>query len=171
MDEMSETAVYGIRPKNGDGKLKRNKAVYVIPDNYGVALMENPVVLRQCFVWQTLQKLAEANGGKVPRVLRNGDIVHIKSKEDKDETWMIRSIKDSKGTLFLDISYPYNAEGQKNGVSYWTINQRLSSLLRKNLIKIPNYTLTGVPSCPITTLKSPGTKKSKSTVKTDNFSK
>ena len=170
-DELSETAVYGTKPKNGDGKLKRNNAIYIIPDNYGVALMENPVVLRQCFVWQTLQKLAKANNGKIPRVLRNGDIIQIKSKDGNIKTWMLRSIKDSKGTLLLDISYPYNAEGQKNGVSYWIINQRLSSLLKKKLITIPNYTLTGVPSCPITTLKSLGSRKSKSTAKMDNSSK
>lgn len=153
------SAVYGFNPPDGDGKLLRNKAVYVGDANYAVALTDPPVVLRERFVWRELQALTAKNGGKPPKLLRKGDL--IETMEDKTKrVWMIRSIKDNKGTLLLDLTVPYNAEGPQNGVSYWKINQRLISLLKAGAL-FPRYRLTGIPACPITSLKSPGSKKRK----------
>jgi hypothetical protein len=131
--------------------------------------MENPVVLRQCFVWQALQQLATQNGGKVPQVLRNGDIIKITDKKN-NEVWQISSIQNNqRDGVLLELTHPSNAK-PRCGKPYVCI-KGLSTLLKKKALTIPNYTLTGVPSCPITTLKSPGTKTSKSTVKTDSSSK
>lgn len=164
--DLSISAVYGLNPPSGNGKLLRNKAVYVGDANYAIALTNPPVVLRERFVWRELQALAVKNGGKVPKLLRKGDLIET-SDGDKKQVWMVRSIKDNKGTLLLDLTVPYNAEGAKNGVSYWRINIRLLSLLKAG-VTFPRYRLTGIPACPITSLKSPASKKRNSTPKTDS---
>lgn len=164
--DLSISAVYGLNPPSGNGKLLRNKAVYVGDANYAIALTDPPVVLRERFVWRELQALAVKNGGKVPKLLRKGDLIET-SDGDKKQVWMVRSIKDNKGTLLLDLTVPYNAEGAKNGVSYWRINIRLLSLLKAG-VTFPRYRLTGIPACPITSLKSPASKKRNSTPKTDS---
>ena len=162
--DLALTAVYGLNPPSGDGKLLRNKAVYVGDANYAIALTDPPTVLRERFVWRELQTLAAKNGGKAPKLLRKGDLIETKEGDEK-RILMIRSIKDNKGTLLLDLTVPYNAEGPKNGVSYWRINVRLASLLKAGAT-FPRYRLTGIPACPITSLKSPASKKRKSTAET-----
>lgn len=165
-NELALSAVYGLNPPNGDGKLLRNKAVYVGDANYAIALTDPPIVLRERFVWRELQTLAAKNGGKVPKLLRKGDLIETPDG-DKKQVWMVRSIKDNKGTLLLDLTVPYNVEGAKNGVSYWRINVRLLSLLKAG-VTFPRYRLTGIPACPITSLKSPASRKRSSTPKTDS---
>ena len=164
--ELALSAVYGLNPPNGDGKLLHNKAVYVGDANYAIALTNPPAVLRERFVWRELQALAAKNGGKAPKLLRKGDLIETKEGGEK-HIWMIRSIKDNKGTLLLDLTVPYNAEGAKNGVPYWKINTRLASLLKAGA-GFPRYRLTGIPACPITSLKSPASKTRKSTAETDS---
>ena len=164
--DLSITAVYGLNPPTGDGKLLRNKAVYVGDANYAIALSDPPSVLRERFVWRELQALAAKNNGKAPTLLRKGDLVETHDGDTK-RIWMIRSIKDNKGTLLLDLTVPYNAEGPKNGVSYWKINQRLISLIKAGAT-FPRCRLTGIPACPITSLKSPASKSRSSTPKTDS---
>ena len=148
------SAAYGLFPQQGHGKLKANNAIYVGDNNYAIALTDPPKILRERFVWRQLQELTATNGGKTPKLLRKGDLVQI-TQEGHTVLWMIRSIKDNKGRILLDVTYPYNAGGAKNGTTYWKINTLLPSLLRKKAIFFPRYTLTGIPSCPITSSKLP----------------
>ena len=168
-NEIALSAAYGLKPKNGTGKLKKNQAIYVGDSNYGIALSQPPQILRNRFVWAQLRELAVKNGGKRPAVLRKGDLIQL-TENGRDVIWMIRSIKDNKGKLLLDLSVPFNAEGAQNGVTYWKINKVLSALIAKYKLMIPHYSLTGIPSCPITSLKSPASKRRTSTAKTDSSS-
>ena len=65
----------GLQPKGGEGKLKKISGTLVIPDNYGLALDPEPTIIPFHKVWERLQRLKEANGGKVPRVLRIGQLI------------------------------------------------------------------------------------------------
>ena len=47
----------------------------MIPDNFGVALDPQPTVIPFHKVWTRLQELKKANGDKIPRVLRNGQLI------------------------------------------------------------------------------------------------
>ena len=167
-DELAISAAYGLNPPSGDGKLKRNKAIYVGDGNYAIALSNPPVILRERFVWRELQALAAKNGGEAPKLLRKGDLLRLKD-DAKETVWMIRSIKDNKGTLLLDLTVPYNAESLKNKVSYCRINNRLTSLLKQG-VTFPRYRLTGIPACPITSSRSQATRKRSSSAKTDSSS-
>lgn len=155
-DDIALSAAYGLNPRQGTpGKLKANNAIYVGDSNYAIALTNPPCILRERFVWRQLQELAAKNGGKAPKLLRKGDLVQI-TQEGRCVLWMIRSIKDSKRGIKINMTYPYNAEGRlTDGVSYCKRDIDLLALLKKRLITFPRYTLTGIPSCPITSSKSP----------------
>ena len=164
-DELSLTAVYGLNPPSSDGKLLRNKAVYVGDANYAIALTNPPTILRERFVWRELQALAAKNGGKAPKLLRKGDLVVVHESERKG-VWRICSIKDTRKGLKIDLTYPYNASGKYAPSCCWY------EVLMTNLLKVsatfPRYRLTGIPACPITSLKSPASKKRKPTAATDS---
>lgn len=109
-----ETAgkLLGLNPANGDGKLKRQKGVRVITDNFGVAILdyapegeEKFVVIPWQKVWPRLQALTAANSGKIPRVLRNGQIIRVKTGTYKG-TWRIFSVKNNKTGIKLDLGLP-----------------------------------------------------------------
>ncbi len=153
-DNVSVSAAYGLTPKQGVGKLKANNAVYVGDSNYAIALTTPPQILRERFVWRQLQELAAANGGKAPKLLRKGDLVQI-TQDGRTVVWMVRSIKDSSHGIRLDMCYPYHAGSLVSKVPYCWREVALDSLFRKQAITFPRYTLTGLPSCPITPSKSP----------------
>ena len=67
----------GLEPTGGSGKLKVNKGVLVIPDNFGVALDPQPAIIPFHKVWTRLKGIKAANAGKMPRVLRNGQIIQV----------------------------------------------------------------------------------------------
>lgn len=114
----------GYAPTNGVGKLAANKGVLVIPDNFGVAILDHAIDENDKFViipWhmvhnrifkgfkdsgKVLEKsLIERNGGKMPRILRNGQIVRASGGTYKG-TWKITSIKNQKTGIKVNLGQP-----------------------------------------------------------------
>lgn len=167
-EEMAEGAVYGLHPKAGKGKLKNAEAVYVADSNYAIALSNPPTMIRNRFVWQQLQAIKARNGGTV-RLLRKGDLIRA-TRDGKTAIWMVRSIKDNKDGLCVDLTYPQDAENAENKVGYSWVNRAVVSLLKDPTFAVIESDLTGVPACPITQSKSADTKKRKSAAETDSSS-
>ena len=111
----------GLKPSKGAGKLAANKGVLVIPDNYGVAILDHAEDKNDMFVivpWHMVHKrifqgfdgeksLVERNGGKVPRILRNGQIIRVTSGTYKDSgAWKVTSIKNQKTGIKVNVGQP-----------------------------------------------------------------
>ena len=138
----------GLSPNGGNGKLKKNKGVLVIPDNFGVALDPQPTIIPFHKVWTRLQELKTANGGKWPRVLRNGQIISVPGGKNFQGTWRVFSAKNNAGGLALDIGSP-DVVRLKNKTEGHKINVALATLIKDGM-QINKTPLTGVAACPTT---------------------
>ncbi|HWN94600.1 MAG TPA: HNH endonuclease domain-containing protein [Methylomirabilota bacterium] len=127
-------------PTSGTSKLQALKGVLVIPDNFGVALDPQPTIVPFHKVWPRLQELKTANGGKVPRVLRNGQLIQFVEK-GVSQIYRVFSVKNTARGMMLDIGLPHEIYSSRNG-------NRLTSFV-KNGMKIVDAPLTGV-ACPTT---------------------
>lgn len=141
------TKLLGLNPVNGNGKLSKNKGVLVIPDNYGVALDPEPTVIPFHKVRSRLQELKKANGGKKPRVLRNGQIIRVPEGKFKG-VWRIFSAKNNATGMAIDMGQP-DVVRLKNKTEGHKINVLLASLL-KNKMTVAKTPLTGIAVCPMT---------------------
>jgi CRISPR-associated endonuclease Csn1 len=99
----------GLNPPGGDGKLKRQKGVRVITDNFGVAILDHApegeekfVVIPWHRVWHRLNELKARNGGEAPRVLRNGQVVSITSGTYAGR-WRVFSIKAKQAGIKVNL--------------------------------------------------------------------
>ena len=137
----------GIEPKNGRGKLQTNKAALVIPDNFGIALDPEPIIIPFHKVWERLQALKKANSGKTPRILRNGTLIKI-SKGKSAGIWRVFSVKNNASGVALDIGKP-DVVKLKNKTQGHRINVLVASLLRDGM-ETAGKRLTGVSECPST---------------------
>jgi hypothetical protein len=131
----------GLKPVGGSGKLAKNKGALVIPDNFGVALDPEPTIIPFHKVWTRLQELKKANGGKMPRVLRNGQLIRVKEGKFKG-VWRVFSAKNNATGMALDIGSP-DVVRLKNKTEGHKINVLLSSLLRSGLEPVQAQ-LTGI---------------------------
>lgn len=110
-DIKAKDALLGFAP-SGDpakSKLKPIKAVKVLGDNFGIALDPEPTLLRPLHVWRQLQSLKATNGGKWPRVIRNGMLIRVlrakSAKVNYQGLWMVRGVQVSQQKGFLlDLS-------------------------------------------------------------------
>ena len=151
--EVLKSAAFGLEPKADDGKLKRINGVLIQDQNYGVALMENPIIIRHRFVWKQMDELKSRNGGVMPKVIRRLSLVRVDDKGGKhDGVWKIASVKDASAGIMLDLVRPY-AIRIENKVDYAWINAGLKSLMKKGL-EVVETKYTGVPLCPITSSTS-----------------
>jgi CRISPR-associated endonuclease Csn1 len=117
----------GLAPSSGIGKLSANNGVLVIPDNYGVAILDHAeekndkfVIIPWHKVWVRLfrgfkeksgkpleKSLIERNKGKTPRILRNGQIIRVTGGTYKDKgAWKITSIKNQKTGIKVNLGQP-----------------------------------------------------------------
>jgi hypothetical protein len=133
----------GLQPNGGLGKLQQNKAALVIPDNYGLALDPTPVIIPFHKVPVRLRELREANGGKVPRVLRNGMLIQI-PKGKFSGVWKIFSIKNNASGMAMDIGRA-DVVRLRNKTEGHKINVRLATLLQDGLTILP-ASLSGMAS-------------------------
>lgn len=126
-----EGKVVGLPKPNGiGGKLAALNGVRVIADNYGVAILADAslppdqryVIIPFAGVWARLRDLSCRNGGKVPCVWRNGQILSI-NKGPRAGHWRIFSIKNNTSGMALDL-------GTVEAVRPVWINCLLKSLLR-----------------------------------------
>jgi CRISPR-associated endonuclease Csn1 len=105
------------------GKLQRLKGALVVGDNFGIALDPQPSILPFHKVWPRLMELKAKNGGKMPRVLRNGQLIQVPTGRYRG-TWRVFS---SKATMTLDLGVPdkvrleSKGEGQKREVQLRTL--------------------------------------------------
>jgi len=130
----------GLFPGGGIGKLQRNKSALIIPDNYGVALDPEPTIIPFHKVPVRLRELRDKNGGKWPRVLRNGMLIRVPQGRYVG-MWRVFS---TKASLTLDlgaadkVTLSSKGDGQKREV-------QIRTLIRDGL-EIPNVPYTGVNS-------------------------
>lgn len=139
------TKVLGLNPDSGSGKLQRLKGALIIPDNYGVALDPEPTVIPFHKVWPRLMKLKKANGNKMPRVIRKGQLIQV-MKGRYQGTWKVFSVKNKSSGICLAL-------GAADSLAYDKDSVLLRSLLDAGLSIIRNP-LTGMPECPITSSAS-----------------
>jgi CRISPR-associated endonuclease Csn1 len=112
------------------GKLAALKGVRVVTDNFGVAILDDAslppeerfIVVPHRQVWRSLAELKRRNGGKAPWLLRNGQVISIRSGK-RPGRWRVGSIKNNASGLALDLA-PIDATKPD-----W-INVLLKSLLR-----------------------------------------
>jgi hypothetical protein len=105
-----------------------------------VALDPTPTVIPFHKVWPRLQELKAKNGGKMPRVLRNGQLIRFKEK-DQEKIYRVFSIKNTARGIMLDFGLPDETACSRN-------NNRLSSFLKNGMVVLKTP-LCGVP-CPTT---------------------
>ncbi|MEM9081505.1 MAG: type II CRISPR RNA-guided endonuclease Cas9 [Verrucomicrobiota bacterium] len=116
------------------GKLSKNKSVLIISENYGLALDPEPQIIPFHNVPQRLAEIKQANGGRHPRILRNGMLIRITNWPSKEGIWKIFSCK---ANLKLDL-------GKPDTTSLSWGNVLVTSLLKKNALEILNPPLTGL---------------------------
>lgn len=126
-----KTKLFGSSPNNDDGKLKRLKGALIVEDNYGVALDPEPRVIPYQQIWSELGKLKKENDGKPVRILRNGDVIQVKSGKYSG-VWRIHSIKDANAGLLLDMASPEIVKAG-NGVVGAKMNVLLKTLIKDDL--------------------------------------
>ena len=147
--EEKVSRLLGLEPRDGHGKLSANKCALVIPDNFGVALIKpEPIIIPFHKVWSRLAELKKFNGGKMPIILRNGQIIRVPNGKNFKGIWRVFSAKNNASGMALDIGSP-DVIRLKNKTEGHKINVRLATLVRDGLevLKAP---LTGIPACPIT---------------------
>jgi CRISPR-associated endonuclease Csn1 len=99
----------GLEPANGSsGKLKAQKAVKIIGENFGLALDPEPEVLQLSSVWKRLAELRKQCGRKI-RVLRNGDLITFTSPDTPEKRkgiWRISSVQNAEKGIKIDLFRP-----------------------------------------------------------------
>lgn len=143
------------------GKLLKNKGVLVVPDNFGVALDPEPIVISFHKVWPKLQELRQKNNGRPPRVLRNGQLIRVKDGTYKG-TWRILSIKNKgDGWVNLDLGQPDTVRSMFDWLNPITgkkmkkttpgckLEANLKTVIKGGLMSA-KYPLTGIAPCPTT---------------------
>jgi hypothetical protein len=78
----------------------------VISDNFGIALQPEPTVIPYHNVWKRLDELKQKNGGKMPDVLRLGQVIEISEGRYKGK-WRIHSVKDNQSGIAIDMAWPH----------------------------------------------------------------
>ncbi|MFN3409208.1 MAG: type II CRISPR RNA-guided endonuclease Cas9 [Limisphaerales bacterium] len=124
----------GLNPPDGDGKLKRQKGVRVITDNFGAAILDHAPEGEEKFViipWHKVharifkglngeKSLVERNGGQRPRIIRNGMLVEISGLEKKmapkNGIWRVFSVKQGNK---LDLGAPDRVMMESKGLGVW----------------------------------------------------
>jgi len=131
------------------GKLARLKGALVIPDNFGVAILEpEPVVIPFHKVWVRLNDLRNAHGGKPVKVLRNGQLIRVTGGKNFKGVWRVFSAKNNATGLALDLGEP-DVVRLQNKTPGHKINVRLATLIKDGM-EVLNCSLTGVAACPTT---------------------
>lgn len=131
----------------GEGKLHANKSVLIIPDNYGVALDPQPCIIPFHKVWPRLQEIKKKNKGKMPRVIRNGQIIRVAGGKNFKGVWKVFSAKNNATGMALDIGSP-DVVRLKNKTDGHKINVRLATLIADGL-EIITPPLTGIAASPL----------------------
>ena len=139
--------VVGLSPKNGTGKLKPQKGVRIITDNFGVALLDHAPEGQEKFaiipwhkVWHRLGELTKRNGGKHPKILRIGMLIAV-PRGSRKGTWRVISTKKS-------LAYGYSLDlAEPDGLKLAKGNAPIEKLINDGMV-ILQTNLTGIPVAP-----------------------
>ncbi|MDF9832529.1 hypothetical protein M2103_000739 [Ereboglobus sp. PH5-5] len=139
----------GLAPTKGEGKLRPQKGVRVITDNFGVAILDHApegedkcIVIPWHKVWHRMDELAKRNDHERPRLLRIGMLIRV-PKGKYEGVWMVRGVKnDAKIGQCLDMSFPDRINYAASGRNDCKRNVSLKTLLRDG-IEILNTGLVG----------------------------
>ena len=126
------------------GKLSEIKGALVINENYGVALVNEPIVIPFHDVKARLEKVRQDNLGNAFRVLRTGMVIAVKSGAYKGK-WMIRSINNSARGVKVDMTDVQRVKVRVSGVAWAKLEVYLKPLIRNGL-EIVDGSLCGVPN-------------------------
>lgn len=150
------TKLLGPNPPGGDGKLARIKGALIIPDNFGIAILDHATeeddrlaVLPWHKVWPRLQALRKKNAGHLPRIIRLGSLVEVLNagkRSDYRGVWMIRgtALHQRDGVL-VDLAVPDLVDYRKFKPPYAYKGVNLSTLVACSL-QIVGDSLAGVPA-------------------------
>ena len=142
-DKIPVGKAFGIIPSGGRGKLKSIKGVLLPEANFGVTLTEEPVVVRHQRVWGQLAALRDQNNGRMPPILRRGDIINVATGIYMG-FWRVKSVKDGKNEPKLDIVRPFAIDEADKMVGKREVSVKT---LVKNGVKIIKCGYTGIASC------------------------
>lgn len=133
-DIVAKSKLIGLEPPAGaPARLKKQKAVKVLGDNYGLALDPEPTIIRNFRVWPQIRQLTERNGGKPPRILRQGQVISVESGTYAG-TWRVFSVKNNASGIAIDMGWP-DVIALKNKTEGHRINVLVASL-KKAGVKI-----------------------------------
>lgn len=138
----------GLEPVGGTGKLKANKGVLIIPDNFALVLEPVPTIVPYHKVWDRLQELRRANHDKPLRIIRLGNIISVSGGKNFKGIWRVFSAKNNATGIALDMGKP-DVVRLQNKTEGHKINVRLATLMKDGL-EIVKPSLTGIASCPTT---------------------
>lgn len=131
----SEGKVIGLPRADGTGgKLAALNGVRVIDSNFGIAIIDAPnvpeaervVVVRFFRVWAKLRELRGRNGGRSPRMLRNGGLIHV-PRGSRAGTWRVISTKETVAYgIAVDLASP-------DGINLAKGNAPVTALVRDGM--------------------------------------
>lgn len=124
-----------------DGKLKDQKGVRVITDNFGVAVLnalpegtpdsERFQIIPWHRVWHRIGELKKLNQGQKPLILRAGQVIQV-AEGNFQGTWMLHSVKNNATGMAVDMGWP-DVVTLRNKTEGHKINVRLASLMKGRL--------------------------------------
>lgn len=103
--------VLGLR----EGKLSKLKGAMIIAENFGMVLDPKPEVIPFHQVAKAMERLTLANGGKTPRILKNGMVLKVTKPENRAGIWRIVTMQES--SLKVDFVQPDLAQFQVSVVN------------------------------------------------------
>ena len=140
--EEKPAKLLGLNPTDKNGKLAKIKGALVIPDNFGVALDPQPTVIPFHRVWTRLQELKKANGDKMPRVLRNGQLIRV-PRGSRAGIWKVMSTKDTEAYgLALDLALPDRVKLDRGNAPIETLIQDGLEILDCSFVGIDSSGIT-----------------------------
>jgi len=129
------------------GKLQNVKGALVVGENFGLALDPEPTVIPWHKVWHRVNELKQNNGGKWPRLLRNGTLIRV-HKGKFTGIWKVFSLKNNATGIALDMGCA-DVVRLQNKTDGHKINVLLNSLLQ-NGMEILKTPLTGLATPTLT---------------------
>ena len=138
----------GLYPVGATAKLRQQKGVRIITDNYGVAILDRVkdeknrfVIIPWHRVWRRVHELKSANDGTTPMIIRNHQLIRVKQGHFAG-VWHVFSCKNNASGVALDIGET-DVVRLQNKTEGHKINVRLQTLYRDGLVILPNK-LTGI---------------------------
>ncbi|HEY5792917.1 MAG TPA: HNH endonuclease domain-containing protein [Chthoniobacterales bacterium] len=127
---IEKSKLLGLEPRDpATAKLQPLKAVKILSGNFGLALDPEPEVLRAHKIWPKLRELKAKNGGKWPRILRNGMLIEAPRGKFQG-VWKVAS---AKANLKLDLISADRVKMESSGAGIKG-NVLLKSLIKDGLI-------------------------------------